>query len=87
MGGAANCILVALLLLLASGYCIVHKACYKRLRIVAYTTVGVYGTIQLICAFTSTLVGQILSLLPNQNGFFIFLFVICQTGVCCACVC
>lgn len=53
-----NCILVALLLLLASGYCIVHKTSYKRMRIVAYTTVAVYSAVQLVCAFTATLVGQ-----------------------------
>lgn len=57
MGGAANCALVALLLLLASGYRIVHRDPGKRLKITLIATVVIYGLVQLACGITTTLVG------------------------------
>ncbi|EUB55110.1 Transmembrane protein [Echinococcus granulosus] len=55
MGGTANCALVALLLLLASGYCIVHRDPGKRLTITLLATVTIYGLVQLACGITTTL--------------------------------
>uniref|UniRef100_A0A5K3FHX1 GpcrRhopsn4 domain-containing protein n=1 Tax=Mesocestoides corti TaxID=53468 RepID=A0A5K3FHX1_MESCO len=55
MGGSSHSALVALLLLLASGHAIVHKAPGKRLKMALVATVAVYTLVQLICGITATL--------------------------------
>ncbi|VDO11969.1 unnamed protein product [Rodentolepis nana] len=72
MGGATNCALVALLLLLASGYCVVHKDPGNRMKIVVLATVAVYGPVQLICGVTVTLAfdsGQAKYVYQSPSGY------------------
>uniref|UniRef100_A0A158RAE0 Anion exchange protein n=1 Tax=Taenia asiatica TaxID=60517 RepID=A0A158RAE0_TAEAS len=72
MGGAANCALVALLLLLASGYRIVHRDPGKRLTITLIATVAIYGLVQLACGITTTLAfdsGRAKYLFQSPTGY------------------
>ncbi|VDM18543.1 unnamed protein product [Hydatigera taeniaeformis] len=72
MGGVTNCALVALLLLLASGYRIVHRDPGKRLTITLLATVGIYGLVQLACGITTTLAfdsGRAKYLFQSPTGY------------------